>query len=118
MAGQLVQHMIKKTNASFVGASFSAEDGLQSVPALLRRNATTLANAPAYREKELGIWQTWSWSQVQEEVQALALGLLQLGVKKGDFIAIIGHNRPCMYWSNFSAILMSFGGKVLRMRAA
>ena len=86
-----------------MGASFSAENGLQSVPALLRRNATTLANAPAYREKELGIWQTWSWSQVQEEVQALALGLLQLGVKKGDFIAIIGHNRPGMYWSMSAA---------------
>ncbi|MBT4830271.1 MAG: AMP-binding protein, partial [Marinovum sp.] len=80
-----------------------AEDGLKSVPALFKRNATTLANAPAYREKELGIWQTWSWSQAHEEVQALALGLLQLGVKKGDFIAIIGYNRPCMYWSMVAA---------------
>jgi long-chain acyl-CoA synthetase len=86
-----------------VGATFLAEDGLKSVPALFKRNATTLANAPAYREKELGIWQTWSWSQAHEEVQALALGLLQLGVKKGDFIAIIGHNRPCMYWSMVAA---------------
>ena len=86
-----------------MGTSVSREDELKSIPALLIRNATQMATLPAYREKELGIWQTWTWSQVQEEVQALALGLLELGINKGDFIAIIGHNRPCMYWSMAAA---------------
>ena len=86
-----------------MGTSVSREDELKSIPALLIRNATQMATLPAYREKELGIWQTWTWSQVQEEVQALALGLLELGIHKGDFIAIIGHNRPCMYWSMAAA---------------
>ncbi|MGC3937722.1 AMP-binding protein [Roseobacter sp. EG26] len=78
-------------------------DGSQSVPALLHRNATEFANAPAYREKEYGIWQTWTWSQTREEIEALALGLLDLGVAEGDFVAIIGRNRPYLYWSMVAA---------------
>ena len=68
--------------------------GLTSVPALLHRNATQLGSAPAYREKEFGIWQSWTWSQTNDEIEALALGLLDLGVAEGDFIAVIGRNRP------------------------
>ena len=78
-------------------------DGPQSVPALLHRNALEFATAPAYREKEYGIWQTWSWSETLEEVEALALGLVDLGLREGDFVAIIGRNRPHLYWSMVAA---------------
>ena len=77
--------------------------GPQSVPALLHRNATEFANAPAYREKEYGIWQSWTWAETRDEVEALALGMLDLGVAEGDFIAIIGRNRPYLYWSMVAA---------------
>ena len=77
--------------------------GLLSVPALLHRNASEFGQAPAYREKEFGIWQTWNWAQTEEEIEALALGFLKLGVKEGDFIAIIGRNRPYLYWSMVAA---------------
>ena len=77
--------------------------GLISVPALLHRNATQFGSAPAYREKEFGIWQSWTWSQTKEEIEALALGLLDLGVAEGDFIAVIGRNRPYLYWSMMAA---------------
>jgi long-chain acyl-CoA synthetase len=78
-------------------------DGPQSVPALLHRNAKQFADAPAYREKEFGIWQSWTWSQTRDEVEALALGLLELGAAEGDFIAIIGRNRPYLYWAMMAA---------------
>jgi long-chain acyl-CoA synthetase len=74
-----------------------------SVPELLHRNATQFASAPAYREKEFGIWQSWTWAQTREEVEALALGLLDMGVNEGDFIAVIGRNRPKLYWSMMAA---------------
>tara|TARA_R110002049_G_scaffold44333_4_gene129933 strand:- start:8251 stop:10221 length:1971 start_codon:yes stop_codon:yes gene_type:complete len=74
-------------------------DGPQSVPALLHRNAREFTNAPAYREKEYGIWQSWTWSQTRDEVEALALGLLELGINEGDFVAVIGRNRPYLYWA-------------------
>jgi long-chain acyl-CoA synthetase len=55
------------------------------------------------REKYLGIWQTWTWSQVAEEVRAIACGLAELGFKRGDNLAIIGDNRPRLYWSMCAA---------------
>lgn len=78
-------------------------DGPQSVPALLHRNAKQFADAPAYREKEYGIWQSWTWSQTRDEVEALALGLMELGINEGDFVAIIGRNRPYLYWAMMAA---------------
>ena len=40
--------------------------GLRSIPALLARNAAMLGNRPAYREKEFGIWQCWTWAEAQD----------------------------------------------------
>ncbi|WP_299027500.1 AMP-binding protein [uncultured Sulfitobacter sp.] len=74
-----------------------------SVPALLHRNAKQFADKPAYREKEYGIWQSWTWSQTRDEVEALALGMLELGLKEGDFVSIIGRNRPYLYWAMMAA---------------
>lgn len=78
-------------------------EGMKSLPALLQRNAAQYANAPAYREKEFGIWQSWTWAETAREIEALALGLLNLGVNEGDFVAIIGRNRPYLYWSMVAA---------------
>ncbi len=82
-----------------MAATTSGAGGHQSLPALLHRNATQFGDRPAYREKELGIWQSWTWAQTEAEIEALALGLINLGLKQGDFVAIIGRNRPAMYWS-------------------
>jgi len=70
-----------------------------SLPALLARNVEAYRHKTAYREKEFGIWQTWTWQDAQEQVDAFALGLLQVGVAEGDMVAIIGRNRPALYWS-------------------
>ena len=70
-----------------------------TIPKLLLRNATVFATRPAFREKDLGIWQTWTWAQVLDEVRALALGLAKLGLKRGDTLAIVGDNRPHLYWT-------------------
>ena len=75
------------------------EDGLASIPAVFERNARECADSPAYREKEFGIWQSWSWAQAWEEVEALALGLVKLGLKEGEFVAVAGRNRPHFYWT-------------------
>ncbi len=83
--------------------SSPAADGLVSIPALLQRNASQFADRHAYREKEFGIWQYWTWAQAEKEIEALALGFLNLGVKEGDFIAIIGRNRPHFYWTMVAA---------------
>jgi long-chain acyl-CoA synthetase len=81
----------------------SATDTAVSIPALLARNALKFGTSPAYREKEYGIWQCWNWIDVAEEVRAMALGFLTLGVEAGDYVAIIGRNRPALYWSMVAA---------------
>ena len=81
----------------------TATAGTQSIPALLARNADRLGHRPAYREKEFGIWQSWTWAQAAEEIRALALGMLNLGLAPGDHVAVIGRNRPAHYWSMIAA---------------
>lgn len=70
-----------------------------TIPRLLAHNASRYRDRVAYREKEFGIWQSWTWAQTAEEINALALGLLTLGLAEGDHVAIIGRNRPCFYWA-------------------
>lgn len=70
-----------------------------NVPQLLARNVARFPNKAAYREKEFGIWQSWTWAESAEEIEAIAMGLLALGLNKGDHVALIGRNRPAFYWS-------------------
>ena len=51
------------------------------------------------REKDYGIWQSWAWAEIAAEVEALAGGLKALGFERGDKLAIIGDNRPQLYWA-------------------
>ena len=72
---------------------------LDTVPKLLLRNAKQYGARSAFREKSLGIWQSWTWAQVLDEVRAFSLGMQQLGVTRGDKVAIVGSNRPRLYWA-------------------
>ncbi len=81
---------------------------LDTFPRLLRQHAQLRGGRPATREKDLGIWQTWSWAEVFTEARALASALAQMGFKRGDNLAIIGDNRPRLYWS-FAAAQMLGG---------
>ncbi|MDT8857337.1 long-chain fatty acid--CoA ligase [Paracoccaceae bacterium Fryx2] len=74
-----------------------------SIPALLARNAVRFPEMSAYREKEFGIWQSWTWAQAAEEIRAMALGFMALGLGRGEHVAIIGRNRPQLYWSMVAA---------------
>ncbi len=77
-------------------------------PKLLLQNAKTMADRPAIREKEYGIWQSWTWAEVLEEVKCFAIGLKKLGIKRGQKIAVVGDNRPRLYWSMVA--IQSLGG--------
>src|SRR2546423_844858 len=79
------------------------QERLDTFPRLLLHHARTRPAAPATREKDLGIWQTWTWAQVAEEVRALACGLAAQGFGRGMHLAIIGDNRPRLYWAMAAA---------------
>ena len=75
----------------------------ETFPRCLLEQAQRNGEKPAIREKYLGIWQTWTWREVSEEVRALACGLAATGIKRGDKLALIGDNRPRLYWSMSAA---------------
>jgi long-chain acyl-CoA synthetase len=70
---------------------------LDTFPKLLMHHARERGGKPAIREKDLGIWQTWTWSRFAEEVRSLACGLAAQGLKRGEHIALVGDNRPRIY---------------------
>jgi long-chain acyl-CoA synthetase len=82
-------------------ASPSAQPSAEpdTFPRLLMYHAHWRDKHPALREKNLGIWQTFTWAQTAAEVKKLAAGLHALGFKRGDHLAIIGENRPRLYFA-------------------
>jgi long-chain acyl-CoA synthetase len=74
-----------------------------TLPRLLIRNARTMSERPALREKDRGIWQTYSWARYYQEVHDFALGLAAHGFRRGDKLAVIGDNRPRLYWAQLAA---------------
>jgi long-chain acyl-CoA synthetase len=81
-----------------------AETGTpDTFPKLLLHHARTRGERPAIREKEWGIWQAWTWGAMRDEVERLAAGLAQAGLERGAHIAVIGANRPRLYWTLIAA---------------
>ncbi|MGL5115648.1 MAG: AMP-dependent synthetase/ligase [Beijerinckiaceae bacterium] len=73
---------------------------------LLAENARVRGQKPAMRFKSMGIWESWTWAEVNTEARALAAGLSRLGLSRGDKIAIVGTNRPALYWSIMAAQML------------
>jgi long-chain acyl-CoA synthetase len=81
---------------------------LTTFPRRMLAHGQVRPGKPAFREKYLGIWQAWTWSDVNAEVRALACGLASLGFTRGMNLAIIGDNRPRLYMAMLAA--QSLGG--------
>jgi long-chain acyl-CoA synthetase len=80
----------------------------QTLPRYLQHNARQHARRPAIREKDRGIWQTYTWHDYHGHVRDIALGLASLGFARGDKLSVIGDNRPRLYWAQVAA--MCLGG--------
>jgi long-chain acyl-CoA synthetase len=72
---------------------------LDTFPKLVARNAARMPAKVAIREKDYGIWQSYTWSEYLEQARLIALGLASLGFARGDKTAIVGDNRPPLYWA-------------------
>jgi long-chain acyl-CoA synthetase len=72
-------------------------------PRLLLEHANKRPDAPAMREKEYGIWQTTTWSAMAQLVEAIACGLHQAGLQRGQHMVVIGANRPRLYATMLAA---------------
>jgi long-chain acyl-CoA synthetase len=83
-------------------------EGPDTLPKFLKRNFELFCDEVAEREKDYGIWRTYTWKEVYEEVKSFSLGLISLGLKKDDKVSIIGNNEPELYWAQFG--VTSAGG--------
>ncbi|MBU0750534.1 MAG: AMP-binding protein [Gammaproteobacteria bacterium] len=79
---------------------------LDTFPRWLLQHERVRGGKTATREKDLGIWQSWTWQQVAAETRAMAAGLAELGFQRGDHLAIIGDNRPRLYWAMCAAQML------------
>ena len=69
-------------------------EAADTFPKLLRLNASEHPTDIALREKDLGLWRSFTWRDYHERVKSFALGLHDLGLGRGDVVALIGDNRP------------------------
>ena len=82
--------------------TLAQDDGTSTLPKLLQRNARVFGSLPGMREKDRGIWRSHSWHACLANVRDFALGLAAMGAKRGDKVAVVGDNRPRLYWAQLS----------------
>jgi long-chain acyl-CoA synthetase len=74
-----------------------------TLPKLLRRNMQRFGKQTGMREKDRGIWQSYSWRECHAHVRDFALGLAAAGFKRGDKLSVLGDNRARLYWAQLAA---------------
>ena len=87
-------------------AGVTAPPASATLGGLLLDNARRSPRAVAMREKDLGIWQEYTWRQYLDEVLALAAGLEELGFAEGDALIVLGDNRPRLYFGMLAAAVL------------
>jgi long-chain acyl-CoA synthetase len=75
---------------------------LETLPKIVASNARRWPDRTAMSMKRLGIWQQYTWREYYDYVKYCSLGLVDIGLKHGDVVAIIGDNEPEWFWSEFA----------------
>lgn len=89
----------------------SRKIAVDTIPKCLRQGAGRWGDRVYMRQKDLGIWQRYSWNDVYDQVRAVSMGLMRLGLKRGESVAIIGENTPELFWADFG--ILCAGGKMV-----
>jgi len=100
-------------NGSSVSTDQSAYPEIlaDTLPKCLQSGTARWGDAVYMRQKDLGIWQTFSWNKVYDHVRAFCLGLIKLGLTRGQTVALVGENSPEMFWADYAAL--AAGAKVV-----
>lgn len=75
---------------------------METLPQYLQHTARKYGKRVAMRKKQFGIWREYSWSESYTRVRRLALGLMELGLARGDKVCIIGDNDPEYFWAQLA----------------
>lgn len=104
-----VAPIILKSKENIVIEPLSPDE--DTLPKHFVKRAAEFGSRVAMRKKRYGIWQEYTWQQSYDQVASLALGLMSLGLKRGDKVAIIGENDPEFYWAQIA--VWSAGGTTI-----
>ncbi|MBP1707688.1 MAG: putative fatty-acid--CoA ligase [Chloroflexi bacterium] len=86
----------------------AAETGVETIPGIIRANSLKWGGRTAMCMKRFGVWQRFTWREYYERVKYFSLGLISLGLERGDVVSIIGDNEPEWFWGEFA--VQSAGG--------
>jgi len=75
-----------------------------TIPKLLRLRVQKLGNKVFMRRKHLGIWQSRTFDEVYQEIKYFSLGMMALGLKEGETVAIVGENKLETYWAEWGTM--------------
>ncbi len=91
--------VVRPSGADTLAPTDALDPDLDTFPKLVERNARQFPGKVAIREKDYGIWQSYTWRDYFEQSRLIALGLAALGFARADKTAIVGDNRPQLYWA-------------------
>lgn len=84
------------------------KDQPETIPQIIESNAVKWGDRTAMCMKHFGIWQRFTWREYHDKVKNFSLGLISLGLQRGDAVCIIGDNEPEWFWGEFA--VQSAGG--------
>ncbi len=74
-----------------------------TLPKLIKRNAEQWDSRTAMCMKNFGVWQSYTWKDYYEKVKYFSLGLMKMGLERGDKVSILGENKPEWYWAELAS---------------
>lgn len=109
-----MQAPIKETIVN--GVVFNAEagqrpvqvDGCTTIVGLFQKRCADLTTRTVHREKDLGIWKSYSWTDYWQHARWIGMGLRKLGLKRGEVVSILSEDRK--EWAYFDMGIQSVGG--------
>jgi long-chain acyl-CoA synthetase len=79
-------------------------DGHATLPGLFRHRVQEMGERVAMREKAYGIWKPISWNEYGRRARALGMGLVALGLERGDVVSILSENNKEWIYTDVGAI--------------
>jgi len=77
-------------------------EGNRTIPQIIKENHEKWGHRTAMCMKKFGVWERYNWQRYYENVKYLSLGLISLGLERGDVVCIIGDNEPEWFWGEFA----------------
>ena len=74
----------------------------ETIPQIISSNRAKWGGKTAMSMKNFGIWQRHTWEDYYNKVKYFSLGMIKLGLQRGDVACIIGDNEPEWFWAEFA----------------